>query len=142
MRIWVAYKFREEDPAEVRERLTELKNVLAKAGHQQVTMFEDIQNWKEIEMPMVQVVQEGYELMKTCDAGLCLFAKGDSPSEGRGWEAGYLVGLGKPTIMAVHKSLNRSEFNELLYCENPANKANGTCSVIEYENLSNIAEAL
>lgn len=142
MKIWVAYKFRGADYEELRAQLSELRELLKTAGHEQVTMIENIQDWHSDGKPMDEVVREGYELMKTCDAGLCLFAEGDTPSEGRGWECGYLVGLGKPTTMAVHKSLDRSEFNELLYCENPANKTNGTCSVVEFDQLSEITEAL
>jgi len=142
MKIWVAYKYRGADHDQLKAELTELRELLKSAGHEQVSMIENIQNWDDKGKPMQQVVQEGYELMKTCDAGLCLFAEGDSPSEGRGWECGYLVGLGKPTTMAVHKSLDRSEFNELLYCENPANKENGTCSVVEFNHLSDIISVL
>jgi nucleoside 2-deoxyribosyltransferase len=142
MRIWLAYKFRGRDKKELKLQLLSLSSMLRMRGHEVITMAGDIQRWSFGVNPMTksEVVRRAVEEMRRCDAILCLVEK-DEPSEGRGWEAGFCFALGKPTILAVHKSVS-NPYNEALYTENPANAAAGLPSVIRWETLEHVADAL
>ncbi len=140
MRIWLAYKFRGANLTDLKTQLEEIAALLQASGHQVITMLCDIQNWNPDSMPKIEAVRKAYALYGTCDLALCIYSFND-PSEGRGWDAGYFAGMGKPTIMAVHNSVS-IPYTEALFLENPANKKNNIPAIIRYADFSEIADAL
>src|SRR5512135_152647 len=123
MRIWVAYRFTGADVAVLRTALTQLRCRLEERGHVMVTMIEDIQEWDVHGLPKDEVIRRMFELIPTCDLVLCVYP-GAECSEGRGFEAGYFIGLGKPAIMALHAS-GRMPYHEALFTEAPSNRGSG-----------------
>lgn len=83
------------------------------------------------------MIRQEYLLAKTCDITLCIYTSLD-PSEGRGWDAGFFAGMGKPTVMAIHNSIS-DPYIEGLFSENPANKILNLPAIIRYENFEDIA---
>jgi len=140
MRFWLAYRFSAADKGELRQQLDRLRTLMQDAGYGVVSMIQDIQNWEPWRQPKVEVVRREYELARECDAVLCIYT-GFEPSEGRGWDAGFFAGMGKPTVMAIHKSIILPYY-EALFTENPANAKFGLPPVIRYETFADIAEAL
>jgi nucleoside 2-deoxyribosyltransferase len=144
MRIWLAYKFRGRSIDEVQFRLASLKDLLVAKGHQVLIMAEDVQGWNfgPDSLSKAEAVRQALPLMAGCDLLLSLY-ESDEPSEGRGWEGGFFTGLGKPTVLAVHESV-QNEFNEALFTENPANVTRSRLgltppSVIRYRSFADIA---
>ncbi len=139
MKLWIAYKMRGTDFDQVKKDLRELLKLIEAKGHETRIMIRDIQDWDPDSMPMDQLVHRAHEEMEQCDACLCIYPT-DEPSEGRGWEGGYFRGCGKPTIMAIHKSITNG-YNEALYCKNPACADCPVTPVIRYETFQDIADA-
>lgn len=137
MKIWLAYKFRGRSPGELRLILADMRALLQARGHEVVTMIEDIQNWDWQSQSKASVVSEEYRLAKSCDLALCIYET-EEPSEGRGWDAGFFAGMGKPTIMALKRPLS-IPYTEALYTENPANAQAGLPGVIRYDTFEEIA---
>lgn len=140
MKFWLAYKFRGADLDQLKDQLTELRGLLEAKGHEVVTMIEDIQNWDWKAQTKTEVLQAQYRIVKDCDAALCVYTS-DDPSEGRGFDVGLFAGMGKPTIMAIHKSLS-IPFTEAFFSENPANEGLGHEPVIRFETFQDIADRL
>ncbi len=141
MKIWLAYKFRGADLEKLKEQLDEIRAMFRESGHEIITMIDDIQkwDWNNPAIPKAEVIRQEYLLAKTCDMALCIYTSLD-PSEGRGWDAGFFAGMGKPTIMAIHNSLS-DPYVEGLYSENPANKSLNLPAIIRYENFEDIVKA-
>jgi len=142
MKIWLAYRFRGEDLKKLKEQLDAIRAAFQESGHEIFTMIDDIQkwDWDNPAIPKTEIIRQEYSLAKTCDIALCIYASFE-PSEGRGWDAGFFAGMGKPTIMAVHKSIS-DPYIEGLYSENPANKNFNLPAIIRYENLEDIVKSL
>lgn len=138
MRIWLAYKFKDADLKKLKEQLDEIRMLFHKLGHEIITMIDDIQkwDWDNPAIPKAEVIRQEYLLAKTCDMALCIYTSLD-PSEGRGWDAGFFAGMGKPTIMAIHNSISHP-YIEGLFSENPANRNFDVPAVIRYENFEDI----
>ncbi len=141
MKIWLAYKFRGADLETLKKQLNELVVLLENNGHEVVTMISNIQGWNldTNVLSKSEAVRQAYALCKQCDVALCLFPTDDS-SEGRGWDAGYFAGMGKPTIMAIEQSLS-IPYTEALFSENPANKEWNLPSIIRYTTFKDIANS-
>lgn len=140
MKIWLAYKFRGANFEELRSQLDTLTDLLQRRGHKVVTMIKDIQNWNTDSMTKSEAVRQAYGLYQKCDVALCIYPTLEV-SEGRGWDAGFFAGTGKPTIMAIHESCS-SPFTEALFSENPANKKFNLPAIIRYKDLEDIAEMM
>ncbi|MFA6446744.1 MAG: hypothetical protein WCW31_00615 [Patescibacteria group bacterium] len=138
MRIWLAYKFRGRNLDELRLVLADIRRLFQARGHQVVTMIEDIQNWDWESKSKAWAVSEEYRLANSCDLALCIY-ESEEPSEGRGWDAGFFAGMGKPTVMAIKRPLT-IPFTEALFTENPANAQAGLPGVIRYDTFEEIAK--
>ncbi|MEK6961284.1 MAG: hypothetical protein AABX47_09005 [Nanoarchaeota archaeon] len=142
MKIWLAYKFRGSSLDTLRPQLEEIVSLLENDGHKVFTMIKNIQNWNPDPsvMSKSEAVRRAYCLCGECDIGLCVYPSAD-PSEGRGWDAGYLAGMGKPTVMAIHTSLS-IPYTEALFLENPANLRHNIPPIIRYDTFHDIARSL
>ncbi|MDQ7814620.1 MAG: nucleoside 2-deoxyribosyltransferase [Patescibacteria group bacterium] len=137
MKIWLAYRFTGADIEELRKRLELIRSSFAAIGMTVVTMIQDIQNWEATRLPKAEVVRRAYELMPSCDGCVCIYHDA-SPSEGRGWDAGFFAALGKPTVMALRDGI-ALPYHEALFTENSSNVASGWPSIIRYDDLGEIA---
>ncbi|MFA6097394.1 MAG: hypothetical protein WC788_07255 [Candidatus Paceibacterota bacterium] len=126
----------------LKKQLDEIRTTFQELGYEIVTMIDDIQkwDWNNPAIPKTEVIRQEYILAKTCDIALCIYTSLD-PSEGRGWDAGFFAGMGKPTIMAIHNSIS-DPYIEGLFSENPANKILNVPAIIRYENFEDIARTL
>lgn len=140
MKIWVAYQFSGADLSLLKTMLGLLRSQLETHGHVMVTMVEDIQEWDIRSLPKDELVRRMFPLMETCDMALCIYPDQDA-SDGRGFDAGYFVGCGKPVVMAIHASLTKP-YQEALFTEAPSNKGRKWPSVIRYLTFQDIADAL
>lgn len=142
MKIWLAYQFRDVDQQTLKSQLDMLTRALRAKGHEVFTMIDTIQHWNldTQTLSKADAVAKAYELCKECDVALCLYPTEDK-SEGRGWDAGFFAGMGKPTVMAIKSGLS-IPYTEALFTENPANKKYKLPSVIRYLDLPDIAELL
>jgi nucleoside 2-deoxyribosyltransferase len=138
MKIWLAYKFRGADLNELRITLERLIFQFKEKGHEVFTMIESIQNWDSECLSKDQAVEKAIEIMKSCDLCLCIYET-DLPSEGRGWDAGFFAGSGKPTIMVKKRGVN-IRYTEALFRQNSANKNVNIQAVNEYDELEQIVE--
>lgn len=125
---------------ELKIQLAELRSLLESKGHEVVTMIENIQNWDWQSKSKAEVVRIQYEVVKDCDAALCVYTS-DAPSEGRGFDVGLFAGMGKPTIMAIQKPYS-IPFTEAFYSENKANESLGFSPVIRFETFQDIVQHL
>lgn len=139
MKIWLAYRFTGADKFRLRQDLQTLRSSFAAFGLEMFTMIEDIQAWDPDCMPKADAIRRACELMRACEGCICLY-DGKEASEGRGWEAGFFAGLGKPTAIALAKPLSLP-YVEALFTTNPANnkRSNPWPGVIRYFFLSEIA---
>ena len=137
-KIWLAYKFRGRNVEEVKKQLHRMRQLLRDQGYEVVIMAEDVQNWNfdPQVMSKAEAVRRAMILMRGCDLLLGLHDT-DAASEGRGWETGFFAGLGKPTVLAVHKSVDNA-FIEALFTENPATVRLGFTPVIRYDQVEEV----
>ncbi|MFA5185171.1 MAG: hypothetical protein WC551_01675 [Patescibacteria group bacterium] len=139
MKIWVAYQFTGADLDVLKSTLGQLRRQLEARGHVMVTMVEDIQEWDVRGLPKDELVRRMFPLMETCDMALCIYPD-QQASDGRGYDAGYFIGRGKPVVMAIHGSLKKP-FQEALFSQAPPNKELDW-SVIRYLSFQDIADCL
>lgn len=140
MKIWVAYRFTGADMEVLKTTLGQLRRHLGARGHEMVTMVEDIQEWDISSLPKDELVRRMYPLMAACDMALCVYSDQEA-SDGRGYDAGYFIGCGKPVVMAIHASISKP-FQEALFSQAPPNRGRSWPSVIRYRSFQDIAAAL
>jgi len=140
MKIWVAYQFTGADMDVLKVTLGQLRRHLGARGYEMVTMVEDIQDWDIHSLPKDELVRRMFLLMEACDLALCIYPD-QAASDGRGYDAGYFVGRGKPVVMAVHASFNKP-YQEALFSQAPSNKGWNRPAVIRYRSFQDIAQAL
>ncbi len=140
MKIWVAYRFTGADVGALKVALRQLRSHLGARGYEMVTMLEDIQGGDADRLPKDEAVRRMYSVVPTCDMALCVFTDTET-SEGRGFEAGYFAGLGKPVIVAMH-AFDRMPYHEALFAEAPSDRGGGLPTVIRYRTFADIAAAL
>ncbi len=139
LKIWLAYRFTGADREKLRMGLQVLRASFAQQGLRMYTLLEDIQNWDPDCMSKAEAVRLMLGLMQECDGLIALYDSRDG-SDGRGWEAGYFAGLGKPTTMALRNGVSL-KYHEAMYAANPANSLLHWPSVIRFDRIDEIAAA-
>lgn len=128
MKIYLAYKFKEKDPAELKKKLEELSKVVEKSLNcETFIFFRDAQNWGEKKMDIKEVADKAMEHLKECDA---ILVEASEKANGIYFEVGYAKALGKKVII-VHKKGTEASFLE----------SAGDVS-IQYENFENLGKKL
>ena len=128
MKVYLTYKFKEEEPNELRAHLEAYSKLVEEAtGWQTFIFFRDVQKWKTGTMSMQQVVNRAMEEISKCDAVL---VEASEKARGVYFEVGYAKALGKKVIVIHQKNTE-------------ANFLNASADVkIEYENYVDLKEKL
>jgi len=127
-KIYIAYKFKEQNPAELRKKLEELSKIVEEAtGYKTFIFFRDAQNWGEKKMDIKEVVEKAMKYLEKCDA---LLVEASEKANGIYFEVGYAKALGKKVII-IHKTGTEANFLE----------SAGDVS-IEYDDLGDLREKL
>ncbi len=107
MKVYVTYKFEEEEPNELKTRLEAFSKLIEEStGWKTFIFFRDVQKWKVGTMTMKQVVNRAMEEIQKCDAVL---VEASEKARGVYFEAGYAKALGKK-IIVIHQKNAESNF--------------------------------
>ena len=116
MRVFISYKFRGANKANLKRKLEEVSSILEKNGHQTVLYFRDKENWQTRNFPPGKVIKEAFEEIRKCDAVLA-FIDHKETSEGALLEIGYAKALNKKIILLIsekHPSLTLEAISDKL----------------------------
>jgi len=128
MKVYIAYKFKDTNPEELKKKLEELSKVIEEStGWKTFVFFRDVQNWQKSTMSVKEIVARAKEEIAKCDA---ILIEASEKANGVYFEAGYANALDKKVIVIRKKS------TEAAFLESIAN------TVIEYDNLEDLGEKL
>ncbi len=109
MKVYLTYKFKEEDPEGLRKKLEEFSKIIEESTNWKTfAFFRDVQNWKIGTMDVQEVVKKAMESIKDCDA---IIAEASEKARGIYFEVGYAKALGKKVIV-IHKKNTEANFLE------------------------------
>ncbi|MCX6747148.1 MAG: nucleoside 2-deoxyribosyltransferase [Candidatus Pacearchaeota archaeon] len=127
-KIYVAYKFKEQNTEELRKKLEELSKVIEDATiYKTFIFFRDAQNWGKIKMPIKEVVEKACKEIEKCDA---ILVEATEKANGAYFEVGYAKALNKKVII-VHKTGTETNFLDSI-----------ADASIEYDDLNDLKEKL
>ena len=127
-KIYVAYKFKKQDQAELKKELEELSKIIEEStGYKTFIFFRDVQNWGKKKMSVKDVVNKAIEALEKCDA---ILVETSEKARGAYFEIGYAKALRKKVII-IHKKGTEADFLE----------ATSDIS-IEYEDLEDLRKKL
>jgi nucleoside 2-deoxyribosyltransferase len=99
MKIYLAYKLSERDPAEVKLKLQEMDSIIKKLGHKTFIFMRDVQDWNPGGMEPKEIMKRAMKEMKKCDIILSIIEVQEK-GEGMLLESGFMKALGKKLIVA------------------------------------------
>lgn len=106
-KIYIAYKFKDANAEELKDRLEELSKIIEDStNYKTFIFFRDVQNWGKKKMNIKEVVEKAMESLKKCDA---LLIEASEKANGIYFEAGYARALGKKIII-IHKQGTEANF--------------------------------
>jgi nucleoside 2-deoxyribosyltransferase len=124
MKIYIAYKFKDSDPKELKRKLEEISKVVEETLKcKTFIFFRDVQKWGKIKMKIKEVIEKACDSIKECDA---LLVEASEKANGVYFEVGYAKAL-KKKIIVIHKE--GTEANFLEGCADAS---------IEYKDLENL----
>lgn len=127
-KIYLAYKFAEEDPVELRKRLEALSKVIEEAtGCKTFIFFRDAQNWQKSEASIKEIVLRALNEIDKCDA---ILIEASTKARGAYLEVGYAK-ASKKKVIVIHKTGTEANFLEAI-----ADMA------IEYDDLEDLRDKL
>lgn len=127
-KIYIAYKFKEEDPVELRKKLEALSKVIEDSlTCKTFIFFRDVQKWKKGDTPIKEIVIRALKEIEKCDA---ILVEASTKARGAYLEAGYAKALKKKVIL-IHKTGTEANFLGAI-----ADVA------IEYDDLEDLREKL
>ena len=129
MKIYIAFRFRDKNLAELEENLKNICFGLEKAGHTCLCTFWDEDHFQKNNFTKKQIIDHALKKVDKCDC-LLAFIKSDEKSEGMLIEFGYAYAKNKKTIMAVKKGLKTSFAREM------------SDQVIEFTNFDELYEQI
>ncbi len=101
MKVFLTYKFKEEDPVSLRKQLEEFSKLVEDAtGWKTYVHFRDAQNWKKDTRGVKVVFEEALKNLDSCDA---ILAEASEKARGVYLEVGYAKAKEKKIII-VHKN--------------------------------------
>jgi len=108
-KIFIAYKFKDSDPALLKQKLEELSKIVEDTLKcKTFIFFRDTQKWGEIEMDVKKLVKEACKAVKKCDA---ILVEASEKASGAYFEVGYAKALGKKVII-IHQEGTEAAFLE------------------------------
>lgn len=102
MKIFISYKFRGANKADLRKKLEKISSILEKNNHQTFIYFRDKTNSEVKNFPPGKVIKEAFGEIRKCDAVLG-FIDYSEISEGMLLEIGYAKALNKKIILLISK---------------------------------------
>jgi nucleoside 2-deoxyribosyltransferase len=102
MKIFISYKFSNQDIHELKSNLNIVSKALRKNGHEDFIFFRDIQNYITGELSSKEIINRALNELHSCDAILALVTTPEK-SEGLLLEVGYAKAQGKTIILAIKK---------------------------------------
>ncbi|MBL7159920.1 nucleoside 2-deoxyribosyltransferase [Candidatus Microgenomates bacterium] len=112
MKIFISYKFRGVDKADLRKKLEQLSSILENNGDQTFIYFRDGKNWEEKNYPPKKAFRETFAAIKKCDA-LLAFVEHPEKSEGMLLELGYAKALDKKIILLISQNCSKPDLEAL-----------------------------
>jgi len=107
--LYIAYKFREQDPKKLRKRLEELNKIIEEStDYKTFIFFRDAQKWGKIRMNVKKIVKKAYKAIEKCDA---ILVEASEKARGAYFEVGYAKALGKK-IIVIHQEGTEADFLE------------------------------
>ena len=108
-KIYIAYKFREQDPKGLRKKLEQLSKIIEEStGYKTFVFFRDVQKWGKIKMNIKEVVKKAYKSIEKCDV---ILVEASEKARGVYFEVGYAKAL-KKKIIIIHKEGTETDFLE------------------------------
>ena len=105
--IYIAYKFKEQNPVKLKERLEQLSKIIEEAtGYKTFIFYRDAQNWGEKKMDVKELVEKACKEIKKCDI---ILVESSEKARGAYFEVGYAKALGKKIII-IHKEGTEADF--------------------------------
>ena len=106
-KIYIAYKFKEENPGELRKKLEELNKVIEETLKcKTFIFFRDAQKWGEIKMNVKELIKRAMKEIKKCDA---ILVEASEKARGAYFEVGYAKAL-KKKIIVIYKEGTEADF--------------------------------
>jgi nucleoside 2-deoxyribosyltransferase len=129
MKIFISYKFANEDKEGLKEFMKSIKAALKKSDHEMLTTFFHEKEFKKNNAPMKQIMDKALNYVDEADLVLCI-VKAEDASLGMNFEIGYAVAKKKKIILAIHENLKTR------WIEHYANK------IIKFSNLEDLYKKL
>ena len=127
-KIYIAYKFKKENPKELRKRLEELSKIIEETlKFKTYIFFRDAQKWGKIKMDIKEIVKKAYKAIEKCDA---ILVEASEKARGAYFEVGYAKAL-KKKIIVIHQKGTEATFLDACADE-----------VIIYKNFEDLREKL
>lgn len=109
MKVYLTYKFKEEEPNELRVRLEGFSKLIEEAtGWKTFIFFRDVQKWKTGTMSMQEVVNRAMDEIAKCDA---ILVEASEKARGVYFEVGYAKAL-KKKVIVIHQKNTEANFLE------------------------------
>ncbi len=107
--IYIAYKFKEQNPKELRKKLEELSKIIEESLKcKTFVFFRDAQKWGKIKMDVKELVKKAEQSIKKCDA---ILVEASEKARGAYFEVGFAKALGKK-IIVIHQEGTEADFLE------------------------------
>lgn len=129
MKIFVSYKFRGVNKAQLKKKLELISSVLEKNGHQTFIHFRDGRNWKAKDYPLNKTLKNAFGAIQKNDVVLAL-VDNHTKSVGMFLELGFAKALGKKVILLIAQK-----------CSYPALEAISN-QIIKFNNLQDLPQKL
>ena len=127
-KLYIAYKFKEHNPKELRKKLEELNKIIEETtNYKTFIFFRDAQKWGKIKMNVKEIVEKAYKAIEKCDA---ILVEASEKARGAYFEVGYAKAL-KKKIIVIHQKGTEADFLEACADE-----------VIVYEDFENLKKNL
>ena len=88
MKIFISYKFANEDSGKLEEFMKNIKNALQKSNHEMLTTFFHKEEFEKSNSTMRQIMDKALNYIDKSDMVLCII-KSAEKSEGQIFEIGY-----------------------------------------------------
>lgn len=104
MKVFISYKFAEEDLKHLNEFMSNLKSALQKSKHEMLTTFFNAEEFKKSQASMRKIMDTALNYIDNSDMVLCII-KSPEKSEGMILEIGYAIAKKKRIILAIKEGI-------------------------------------
>lgn len=100
MKIYITYKFKDEDLRELKKKLEEFSKIIEEStGWEPFIFFRDKQKWKKDNRSIKEIFNDALNCIEKCDA---ILVEASEKARGAYLELGYAKALNKK-IIVIHK---------------------------------------